>query len=91
MTRQSRLKDYKAMRGPKGESTSANINYWSERASENSKLAPRAKRNMKLPSTGEMQLGETDRKPEPHTRDKAMDDLNFEGDSAFMKSVRRGA
>jgi hypothetical protein len=37
MSRQTRLQDYKRQRGPKGQSNApSNLNYWSNRASENS-------------------------------------------------------
>lgn len=91
MSRMQRLRDYKTEKGPKGESTMRNINYWSNRATENSQLAPRAKKTMDLPSTGEMKLSNS---AEPYVADprrEAKADLNFEGSKTFMPRVRRNA
>lgn len=64
MTRNSRLRQYAnpSRRGNwDGESSDkANLDRWSDRASENSKPAPRARSGpMKLPDTGKMNLGST--------------------------------
>ncbi|MGB6400471.1 MAG: hypothetical protein WBF73_33020 [Bradyrhizobium sp.] len=80
-----------------------NIDRWSERASENSEIAPRASdKPMDLPSTTNRQLGLRSTKSAPRTdaatdarmvdaRTAAKDDTNFVGDSSYMRGVRRNA
>lgn len=100
MSRVQRVKDYANPRRREnwdGESTSENIARWSERASANSKLSPRAsKGEMKLPDTGAMDLRDTGAAPRKDAsvdaRMKAKADLNHLVDaSPFMKDVRRNA
>lgn len=94
MSRIKRLKEYAAMKGPAGASTQKNIDYWANRASENSAVAPRAKGGgMKLPSTGgDMKIHDTSAKPsrKGDPRKAAKQDLNFTGSSTYMPNVRRG-
>jgi predicted aminopeptidase len=75
----------------------ANIDRWSDRAAENSKLAPRASNGeMKLPDTGKRQESRST-KSAPRTNaeiDKRMageNDVNHEGDSAYLRGIRRNA
>ena len=95
MSRIDRLKEYaNPMHGPHGAgSDKGNLDYWSERASANSKIAPRAKGGeMKLPST-KVAMRDTSMKPKiTHKIDRLMsgkDDLNHVG-GTFMPKVRRG-
>jgi hypothetical protein len=100
MTRDSRLREYAnpVRRGNWNGAASdkANLDRWSERASENSKVAPRAKGGaMKLPDTDKMDVHSTADAPR---RDKDADaravakaDKNFAGDVSFMAGVRRQA
>jgi hypothetical protein len=80
-------------RGPSGiGSDKKNLAYFSDRASENSKIAPRAR-------GGEVRLPDTGGKPSlPDTNHKhagndpypaAKRDLNSTGDSPYMKGIRR--
>lgn len=94
MSRQDRLKDYAAMKGPAGEGRDQkNLDYWADRATANSQCASRASRAMDLPSTGKKMA----------TRDTAMGqfeprsvnarmagkaDKNHAG-SNYMPNVRR--
>lgn len=91
MSRQSRLRDYKNEVGPKGESTKKNIEFWSNRAHENSDGHRHRASNgpMDLPDTAESAGRVT--KPEPHTREKAKADLNNVGETDYYAKVRRGA
>ena len=101
MSRLDRLKEYaKPTREANWQGAGrdqANIDRWSQRATEESKIAPRA-------SGGEMKLPSTGRKVE--TRDTAMSprtsrkvdaamrgegDLNHVGGSDYMNSIRRKA
>jgi len=99
MSRLERLREYaNPMKGPHGAaSAQENIDHWSARATENSKLAPRAKGGkMDLPSTGKrMNLRSTEMKPKASrnadARAKAMADTNIVGDSSYMRGVRRDA
>jgi hypothetical protein len=64
MSRTERIKQYATpSSGPdnwKGAGRDqANIDRWSERAHENSRLAPRAKSTMELPNTGKAELSDT--------------------------------
>ena len=99
MSRLSRLKEYSdPMRGPHGAaSAQENLDYWSAHATENSKIAPRAKGGkMDLPSTGKrMDLRDTSMRPKASrnadARAKALADTNIVGDSSYMRGVRRDA
>jgi hypothetical protein len=72
----------------------ANIDRWSERATDNSKLAPRATNHeIKLPDTdAKQQLNDTKSSPRTHAeideRMRGRNDLNHEG-SEYLKSIRR--
>ncbi|MGM4870665.1 hypothetical protein AB7645_05490 [Bradyrhizobium sp. 956_D2_N1_5] len=100
MGRLERLKEYANPRRREnwdGETCDkANLDRWSERAAENSKLAPRARGGaMKLADTDKMDLHSTSDAPR---RDKDADkravakaDTNTDGGSSFMRSVRRQA
>jgi hypothetical protein len=84
------------MKGPKGASTEKNLDLWSDRAKENSKLAPRAAETMHLESTGKkMALRDTGTRPY-RSRDEdaalkaAKADANHVG-SMYMRGVRRDA
>ncbi len=100
MSRVERVKEYANPRRREnwnGESTAANISRWADRASANSKIAPRAKGGeMRLPDTDKMDLHSTSDAPR---RDKDVDkramakaDKNHLVDaSPFMKDVRRNA
>ena len=98
MSRQDRLEQYAdPMRGPHGcGRDQANIDAWSARAKENSKIAPRASDGaMHLPST-RMTARDTGMQPyRSRSVDNAMKeakaDMNVEGDGPFMRSVRRNA
>lgn len=90
MPRQNRLQEYKSMKGPDGASRDpANLKYWSDRAEQNSAVAPRAK-------GGEMKLPDTDRgggvawkaSHEGNMRAAGKRDKNDIG-STFMPNVRR--
>lgn len=64
-----RSKEYAKAKGPKGFSTSENIDYWSKRAEKNSELAPRAQRKMELPLTGKkMELRDTSMRTYEHRK-----------------------
>jgi hypothetical protein len=100
MSRVERCKEYANPRRREnwdGESTAANISRWSERAADNSKIAPRAKGGeIKLPDTGgDAALHDTAAKPrrarETDARMVAKDDLNTDGGSSFMRGIRRNA
>jgi hypothetical protein len=101
MSRLDRLREYsKPTRSANWNGASrdqADIDRWSERATENSKLAPRAsKGEMKLPDTGKsMEMRSTKSAPRTNAEiDKRMagkDDLNHVGDSAYLAGVRRNA
>ena len=72
-----------------------NIDRFSQRATANSELAPRASDGpMKLPST-KVNTRDTSMRPYKSQgeamRREAMADRNIEGDSPFMRSVRRQA
>jgi hypothetical protein len=95
MTRLDRLKEYSnPLHGPQGAGRDqANVDYWSARAKENSKVAPRASNGpMKLPST-KVNVRDTSMRPrEARNADKRMvakDDLNVEGSSPYLRGVRR--
>lgn len=96
MSRQDRLKDYAKPRSLAGTHDKALIQPWIDRASENSKLAPRARKGeMKLPDTEKMDLHSTSDAPR-HDKDTdkravAKADKNFVGDSSYMAGVRRQA
>jgi len=96
MSRLERLKEYARQAGPAGEAYSKeNLNYWSDRATSNSKIAPRAKGGeMNLPSTGKrMATRDTDMKPyraRGDARAEAKADLNEVG-SSYMRGIRRDA
>jgi hypothetical protein len=99
MGRRERLKEYAnpvAKRNWVGESCDkANLDRWSERATENSKRAPRARGGeIKLPDT-DVSLHDTAAKPR---RDKDVDkravaraDTNTDDGSSFMRGIRRNA
>lgn len=100
MSRLDRCKEYANPRRREnwdGESTAANISRWSDRAAENSKVAPRAKGGeIKLPDTGgDAALHDTVAKPrgdrEIDARIVAKDDFNHAGDSSYMRGIRRNA
>jgi len=97
MSRLERLKEYAAMKGPAGEGRDKDVlDYWAGCAERNSAIAPRAKSEMHLPSTGKaMNLRSTDMKPKASrnadARAKAMADTNIVGDSGYMRGVRREA
>jgi hypothetical protein len=97
MSRIHRIKEYsKPTKGWQGNARDqANIDRWSERATAESKLAPRATdHEIKLPSTA-MTLKDTKMPagdggdPERKFK-KAKADLNHDG-SNYMKSIRRNA
>jgi hypothetical protein len=97
MSSLDRLREYaKPMKGPHGAASSPeNLAEWSERASANSKIAPRAKDGeMSLPST-KVKVRDSSMKPlVSRNVDRQMagkDDLNHVGGSDYMKSVRREA
>ena len=100
MSRLSRLKEYAdPMRGPHGAASSKeNLDDWSARATENSKVAPRAKGGkMRLPSTGKA-MGTRDTGMRPYAKRAMGDEVIAEAKSdknnvgsSFMKSVRRDA
>jgi hypothetical protein len=90
--RQSRVEDYAKMKGPKGAGrTEKNLDYWSDRASKNSKVAPRASDGqMKLPST-KVNVRDSSMKPyvSRDTRAMAKADQNHDLEAAYMRNVRR--
>lgn len=97
MSRQDRLKEYsKPLRAGNWQGAGrdqANIDRWSERATENSQCAPRASDGpMKLPST-KVTTRDTNMKPYRSQADsmvkEALADKNDVG-SPFMRDVRRG-
>jgi hypothetical protein len=97
MSRISRLREYSnPTKGQPGAGRDQkNLDYWAGRATENSKLAPRAsKGEMKLPDTGKsMESRSTKSAPRTNAEiDKRMagkDDLNHAGDSAYLAGIRR--
>jgi hypothetical protein len=77
-------------------SDQANIDRWSARASENSKIAPRASDGeMKLPSTGKMDVRDTGMGPKVSrkvdARMAAKQNPNFVGETSYMRGIRRDA
>lgn len=98
MSRIERLKEYanpSRRENWDGESCDkANLDRWSKRASENSKVAPRARGGeIKLPDTDsdEVSLHDTAAKPrrDADARAVAKADKNFVGDSPYMAGIRR--
>ena len=92
-SREQRLKDYAAQKGPKGEASSQkNLDYWAGYSTENSKLAPRASDGpMKLSST-KVNTRDTSMKPYKSAesmRKEALADIDIVGSSPFMRDVRR--
>jgi hypothetical protein len=97
MSRQDRLKEYanptRAGNWNGSSRDQADLDRWSKRAAAESQCAPRASDGpMKLPST-KVNQRDSDMKPyrsqADSMRTKALADLNIEGDSPFMRSVRR--
>jgi hypothetical protein len=96
MSLEQRLKGYaNPQKGPHGAGRDQeNLDYWSDRAKENSKIAPRASDGeMKLPAT-RVTARDTEMKPyRSRNVDNAMKeakaDLNDVG-SSYMRGVRRG-
>ena len=93
---EQRLKEYAdPLHGPHGSASwEPNIRYWQDRATENSKIAPRAKSGeMKLPST-KVRTRDTSMRPKEQRKVDALlvakDDHNNVG-SSFMPGVRRKA
>jgi hypothetical protein len=101
MSRLDRLREYeKPLRKENWQGAGrdqANIDRWSDRATDNSKIAPRASGGeVKLPDTGKQTaLRDTGMSPRAaRSADKRMaakDDQNFVGDSSYMAGVRRNA
>ncbi|EHR03223.1 hypothetical protein [Bradyrhizobium sp. WSM471] len=98
MSRQSRVESYQRMDGPKGAGRDEkNLDYWVDRATENSKIASRGSDGpMKLPSTKATVRETTMRPMEARKIDKLMKgeepgDLNHTGSGPFMRSIRRKA
>ena len=77
----------------------ANLDRWSARAAENSKVAPRARGGaMKLPDTGKMSRHDTASKMtagaesgEGRIQKAAKADTNHAGDSSYLRGIRRNA
>lgn len=70
----------------------ANIKRWVDRATENSKVAPRAKSEMKLPDTGAVALHDTAKpRGQGDVRRQAKADLNHAGGSTYLGGIRRNA
>jgi hypothetical protein len=95
MSLEKRVKAYAGpARGPHGAGRDlANIDYWSDRAKENSAIAPRASDGpMRLPST-KQDVRDTEMRPyrsrSADARMKALDDMDVAGDINFMPGVRR--
>jgi hypothetical protein len=96
-----RLREYKNPRSTKwwdGESTQANIDRWSRRASTNSdgrRHRATGSEKVELPSTGEVKVHSTaspprcNRKVDAHMAGK--DDPNYVSSGDFMPGVRREA
>jgi hypothetical protein len=97
MSRIDRLKEYSNPRhGPQGAGRDQkNLDYWSDCAKANSKLAPRASDGpMDLPSTTNRQMGLRSTKSAPREGDArtvAKADKNVVGDSPYLSGVRRNA
>jgi hypothetical protein len=97
MSRLDRLKEYSnPMRGQPGAGRDEkNLEYWADRAKENSQCAPRATdKPMDLPATGKRQeLRDTAMSPRTSrnadARMQAKADTNFVGDSSYMRGIRR--
>jgi hypothetical protein len=96
MSLEKRLKGYaNPQKGPHGAGRDqANIDYWSDRATENSKIAPRASDGpMRLTSGKVMNTRDTGMQPyrsrNVDARMKALDDMDVAGDINFMPGVRR--
>jgi hypothetical protein len=101
MGRLDRLKEYSnPRRGPQGVGRDQkNLDYWADRAKQNSKLAPRATGidETVMPHSTGKSMGMRDTASAPRaarSADKRMaakDDQNFVGDSSYMAGVRRNA
>jgi hypothetical protein len=98
MSRIDRLKEYATPKGPFGASRDQkNLDYWADRATENSKIAPRAKGGkMMLPDTGgDIVMRPTTMKPKEQRaidrRYAGKDDLNNVDSGNYMRGVRRDA
>ena len=97
--RQERINGYARAKGPGGEaSDQKNLDYWADRATKNSEVAPRASNGaMKLPSTGKrVDVRDTTMSPKASrnvdARMAAKDDLNHEEEgSSYMRGIRRNA
>jgi hypothetical protein len=76
----------------RGQSTEANLKTWGDRASEESKLAPRAKSgSVELPTTGPVRTHDTNEKA-GYTGDfyaEAKRDLNRDLNNPYQRGVRR--
>ncbi len=98
MSRYSRLENEYSdpMRGPHGAGRDPkNIQYWQDRASVNSQIAPRAKGGeMRLPNTN-VTVRDTAMRPKVSRNvDRQMrgqDDLNHVGESGYLANIRREA
>jgi hypothetical protein len=95
MTRQERLREYanpRSLENWRGTSRDqACLDRWAERAEANSTIPPRARGGeMKLPDTN-VELHDTAAAPKSSgdVRAKAKADLNFVGESPYLRSVRR--
>jgi hypothetical protein len=93
-----RLKEYAhPTKGPHGAASSKeNLDCWADRAKSNSKIAPRASDGeMKLPSTGKMDVRDTGMGPKVSrkvdARMAAKQNPNFVGESSYMRGIRRDA
>jgi hypothetical protein len=98
MSRQKRIEEYSKPASDvwwDGRSNEPAIERWQGRASENSKLAPRAKSGeVRLPTTGEMSLHSTHVRPGDgnDARAQAKRDLNHDPVATlYAKGVRRNA
>jgi hypothetical protein len=100
MSRIDRLKEYarpnRRANWNGAASDQKNIDRWSDRAADNSKIAPRASDGeMKLPATGkQVELRDTSSAPRysrnADARMVAKDDVNHVG-SSYMRGIRRDA
>jgi hypothetical protein len=96
VTRQKRLNQISnPQRGPHGAGRDmANVDFWSARASENSRIAPRASDGPpKLPST-KVNVRDTSMRPYASRKsgdviEQAKASLNNSGDSPYLRGIRR--
>jgi hypothetical protein len=94
VTRTQRLAEYAAQKGPRGAGRDMrNIDYWVGRAHEHSdsyKHRASGSHTVELPNTGIHNHDTHSWANEgPEMRERAKRDLNFSGNTSYMRTVRR--